>query len=108
MWVLLCLTYQWAYTLPQSLKILLKVNNYCRNMEYTIEKVLYTYLHKRVPCSLVYQWNKLYRAQRDWLKEKPTLKSKLIETSPVQIPVVNNKSLNNFKLTGFKNSLMVL
>ena len=88
MWVLLCLTYQWAYTLPQSLKILLKVNNYCRNMEYTIEKVLYTYLHKRVPYS--------------------TLNSKLIETSAVQIPVVNNKSLNNFKLTGFKNSLMVL
>ena len=93
---------------PPITEIFTKGNNHCRNMEYTIEKVLYTYLHKMVPYSLVYQWNKLHRAHRDWLKEKPTLNSKLIETSPVQIPVVNNKSLNNFKLTGFKNSLMVL
>ena len=89
---------------PPITEIFTKGNNHCRNMEYTIEKVLYTYLHKMVPYSLVYQWNKLHRAHRDWLKEKPTLNSKLIETSPV----VNKKSLNNFKLTGFKNSLMVL
>ena len=93
---------------PPITEIFTKGNNYYRNMEYTIEKVPYTYLHKMVPYSLVYQWNKLHRAHRDWLKEKPTLNSKLIETSPVQIPIVNNKSLNNFKLTGFKNSLMVL
>ena len=88
---------------PPITEIFTKGNTYCMNMEYATEKVPHTYLHKMVPYSLVNQWNKLHRAHRDWLKEKPTLNSKLIETSPVQIPVVNNKSLNNFRLTGFKN-----
>ena len=80
--------------------------NFKRNLEYVVDRVPYSYLQKIVPYSLIQVWNNFSRSHRDWLKENPLPNTKSITALPNSIPTVNNYSLNKFRLTGFKNSLI--
>ena len=45
--------------------------NFNRNLDFILERVPYSYLHKIVPYSQVKIWNQIHSGHRNWLKEKP-------------------------------------
>ena len=79
--------------------------NFNRNLDFILERVPYSYLHKIVPYSQVKIWNQIHSGHRNWLKEKPEQVNKSLLAPPKKIPQVNNKALNNYRLNGFKSSL---
>ena len=65
----------------------------------------YTYFKKLVPHSLINIWNSTNMALKNYLKEKPEGKSKLLNAPAEKIPGEFNRSLNNFRLNLFNKSL---
>ena len=57
--------------------------------------------------ALVKLWNNLNIAHRNWVKELPVNNNKnKVNALPANIPNCNNKVLNNYRLNGFKKSLI--
>ena len=91
---------------PQICDMVSKSDNFDRNLNYKLDKLPYVYLQKLVPHSLAKVWNSLNIAHRNWLKEKPIVRKKLINAPPSLVPQGFNFSLNNFRLKGFKKSTL--
>ena len=91
---------------PQICDLVTKSENFDRNLNYRLNKLPFVYLQKLVPHSLAKSWNSLNIAHKNWLKEKPVVKKKLINAPPQLVPQGKNDSLNKYRLKGFKQSLL--
>ena len=81
--------------------------HYDRNLNLVVGKTPYVYLDKNAPVALVKVWNNLNIAHRNWVKEVPIKNNKnKLNALPDTIPQCNNRGLNNYRLNGFKKSLI--
>ena len=68
---------------PQICELVSKSEDFYRNLKYRLDKLPYVYLQKLVPHSLAKLWNSINIAHRNWLKEKPIERKKLITAPPL-------------------------
>ena len=93
---------------PDSIvNLFTKSKNFNRNLEFLLKKVDLHYLKKQVPHSLVKSWNNLHLSDKNWLRVKPEVKTKVNKNSnnPAKLIPSNNSEHYKFRLDNFKKSL---
>ena len=81
---------------PSITSIFTKCDNINRNLNYSSDMLPYTYL-KNWYLNLINILNSTNMAHKNYLKEKPEGKSKLLNAPAEKIPGELNRSLNNLR-----------